>query len=134
MVFHRSLSYSKSPQVSMTLLSILPDTNNALVWMVSTCPLISKSSSPCTNLLVSVPSTLITIGITVSFVLEQGLVTCLSFSFLSILPHGQPEWQSSLFGRFSFFCYYHLVWLSGRDYLIHVYHHYYHYYYPSLLY
>ena len=36
---------SKYPQVSRTLLSILADLKNAVVWMVSTCPLISKSSS-----------------------------------------------------------------------------------------
>ena len=53
-VFHRSLSDSKS-QVSRTLLSILADLNNAVVWIVSTSPVISKSSSPCTNLLVTVP-------------------------------------------------------------------------------
>ena len=50
---HRSLSDSKSPQVSRTLLRILADLNNAVVWMVSTRPLIFKSSSPCTNPLVT---------------------------------------------------------------------------------
>ena len=40
MVFHWSLSDSKSPQISST---ILADLNNAVVWTVSTCPLISKS-------------------------------------------------------------------------------------------
>ena len=43
-------------QVSSTLLSILTDLNNAVVWMVSTRPLISKSSTPCTNPLVTVPN------------------------------------------------------------------------------
>ena len=38
------MSDSKSTQVSRTLLSILADFNNAVVWVVSTCPLISKSS------------------------------------------------------------------------------------------
>ena len=42
--FPLNLSDSKSPQISRTLLSILADLNNAVVWMVSTCPLISKSS------------------------------------------------------------------------------------------
>ena len=32
-----------------TPLSILPDLNNAVVWMVCTCPLISRSSSSLTN-------------------------------------------------------------------------------------
>ena len=40
-----SLNDCKSPQVSRTLLSI-PADSYAVVWMVSTCRLISKSSSP----------------------------------------------------------------------------------------
>ena len=39
--------------------------------MVSTCPLISKCSSLCTNPLVTVPSALITIGITVTFMFHS---------------------------------------------------------------
>ena len=46
MVSHWSLSDSNSPQVIRTLLSILPNPNNTVVWMVSNHPLISKSSSP----------------------------------------------------------------------------------------
>ena len=54
-VFHTSVSWwflrwilrdSKFPQVSRTLLSILADLNNAVVFMVSTRLLISKSSNP----------------------------------------------------------------------------------------
>ena len=45
MTSHWSLSDSKSPQVSRTLLSILVDLNNAEVWIVATRPVISKSSS-----------------------------------------------------------------------------------------
>ena len=44
LVFHGSLSMSL--QVSTTLLSILTDLNNALIWMVSARALISKSSCP----------------------------------------------------------------------------------------
>ena len=73
MVFHRCLSDSKSPQVSRTLLCILGDLNNAIVWMVSICPLTSKSSSPCTNPLVAVPSTPITIGVTITFMFRSFL-------------------------------------------------------------
>ena len=36
MSFHWTLSDSKSPQVSMTFLSILAVFNNVVVWMVST--------------------------------------------------------------------------------------------------
>ena len=42
---HRSLSNSKSPLVSRTLLSIVADFNYTLVWMVSILLLISSSSS-----------------------------------------------------------------------------------------
>ena len=79
MIFHWGLSDSKSPQVSRSLLSILADFNNAVVWIVSTHPLISKSSTPCTKPLVTVPSAPITVGITVTlmfhrfFFLLQGL-------------------------------------------------------------
>ena len=71
MVFHWSLSDSKSPQVSRTLLSILADLNNAVVWIVSICPLISKSFSRSTNSLVTVQNTPITISITVTFMLNS---------------------------------------------------------------
>ena len=57
------MSGSKPPQVSRTLLSILLDLNNVVVWMVSTRPLISKSSNPFNNPLVTVPKAPITIGI-----------------------------------------------------------------------
>ena len=43
MVSRRSLSDSKSLQVSRTLLSILNNLYNAVVWMVSTLPIIFKS-------------------------------------------------------------------------------------------
>ena len=67
MVFHWSLSDSKSPRVSRTLLSILAVLNNAVVSMVSTRPLTSLSSSPFNNPLATVPKVPITIGIIVTF-------------------------------------------------------------------
>ena len=67
MVSHWSLSNSKSPQVFRTFLCILADLNTAVVWMVSTRPLLSKSSSRCTNPLATVPSAPVRIGITVTF-------------------------------------------------------------------
>ena len=45
--FYLILSDSKSLEVSRTFLSILADLNNAAVWIVSSCHLISKFSSPC---------------------------------------------------------------------------------------
>ena len=47
MVFHWSLIDRKSPQISRTLHSILAELD--VFWMVSTCSLISKFSSPFTN-------------------------------------------------------------------------------------
>ena len=62
MVSHTSFSDSKSPQLSRTLLSILVDLNNAVVWMFSTRPHSSKSSSLCTNSLLKLPRATIPIG------------------------------------------------------------------------
>ena len=56
MVFHWSVSGSKSPQIYKTLRSILADLN-AVVWMVYSCPLISKSSNLGINPLLTVLNT-----------------------------------------------------------------------------
>ena len=58
-------------QVSRTLVRILADLNNPVVWMVSTRPLNSKSPSPYTNRLMTVPSATITIGIIVTFMFHS---------------------------------------------------------------
>ena len=71
MVFPWSLSDNKSSQVSRTLLSILSVLNNAVVWIVSTRPPTSKSSSPFNNPLVTVPKAPITIGIIVTFMFHS---------------------------------------------------------------
>ena len=93
MVSHWSLIDSKSPQVSRTLLSILADLNNAVVWMVFTPLLISKSSSPCTNPLVTVPRVQITIGITVTFSFFSSLARSRYLSFFS-LSFNFTQWSS----------------------------------------
>ena len=108
MISNGSLSDSKSHYVSRTLLSILADINNAVVWIVFTCPLIFKSSSPFTNPLRIVPSAPITIGITITFMFHSyfsSLAKSRYLSFFSLSFNficGLPIWQSSLFSRFSF--------------------------------
>ena len=67
MLFYWNLSHGKYLQVSRILLRILVHLNNAVIWMVSACLLISKSSNLFTKLLCIVPSVPITIGITVNF-------------------------------------------------------------------
>ena len=76
MIFRRSLNDSNSPQVSRTLLNILAVLNNVVVWMVSTRLPPSKSSSPFSNPLVTVPNAPITIGI---------IVTCIFHSYFNSL-------------------------------------------------
>ena len=126
MVSHWSLSDSKSPQVSMTLLDILADLSNAVVWIVSTRPLVSKSFNPSTNPLVTVPSAPITIGITVTFMFHSFIqfpckvfvlilvfvcfvfLFCFLFVFVclffSLLFCGQPGQKSPQSCKFSFSC------------------------------
>ena len=97
MVFHWSLSDNKSPQVSRTLLSILAVLNNAEVWMVSTRPSTSKSSSPFSNPLVIVPQAPITIGI---------IITCMFHSFFNSLARSR---YLSFFSHFFSF----IMWSAG---------------------
>ena len=61
----------KWPQVSRTLLSILAVLNNAVVWMISTRPPASKSSSPFNNPLVIIPKASIAIGIIVTSMFQS---------------------------------------------------------------
>ena len=84
MVFPRSLSDSKSPQVSRILLSILADRNNAVVWIVSTRPLISKSFSPFIKLSVTVPRAPITIGINITFMFHSFFKSLARSRYLSL--------------------------------------------------
>ena len=87
MVFHWSLSDSKSPQVSRTRPRILAVLRNAVVWIVSTRPPISKSSRPFNNPLVIVPKVSITIGTIVTFIFHSffnSLVKSRYLSFFSL--------------------------------------------------
>ena len=93
MVFHWSVSDSKSPQVSRTRLSILAVLINAVVWIVSTRPPTSKSSRPFNYPLVTVPNAPITIGTIVTFMFHSFFnslarsryLSFFSFSFRFIL-------------------------------------------------
>ena len=87
MVFHWSLSESKSPQVSRTLLSILAVLNNAVVWMASTRPPTSKSSRPFNNPLVTVPKASITICIIVTFMFHSFFHSLARSRYLSHFSH-----------------------------------------------
>ena len=87
MALHWSLSDSKSPQVSRTRLRILAVLSNAVVWIVSTRPPISKSSRPFNNPLVIVPDAPITIGTIVTFTFHSffnSLVRSRYLSFFSL--------------------------------------------------
>ena len=102
MVFHWSLSDSKSPQVSRTLLRILAILNNVVLWIVSTHPPTSKSSSPFSKPLVTVPNVPITIGI---------IVTSMFHSFFQF-----PSKVKVLILLFIFFQFYSVVsWDSNVD-------------------
>ena len=87
MVFHWSLSDSKSPQVSRTLLNILAVLDNAVVWTVSTHPPTSKSSSPFSNPLVTVPNAPITIGIIVTSMFHSFFSSLARSRYLSFFSH-----------------------------------------------
>ena len=97
MIFHRSLSDSKCPQVSRTQLSILAVLNNVVIYMVSTPPTTSKSSSPFSNPLVTVPNVPITISIT---------VTCMFHRFFNSLA--RSRYFSFFSHSFSF-----ILWSAG---------------------
>ena len=71
MVFHWSLSDSKSPQVSRTRLRILAVLSNAVAWIVSNRPPTSKFSRHFNNPLVIVPIAPITISAIVTFMFHS---------------------------------------------------------------
>ena len=115
MVFHWSLSDSKSPQVSRTRFRILAVLSNAVVWIVYIRPPISKSSRPFNNPLVIVPNAPITIGTIVTFMFHSFFNSLprsryLSFFSLSFrfIPWS-PRQQSRQFYKFSFFFFFLLI-------------------------
>ena len=91
MVFHWSLSDSKSPQISRTRLRILAVLSNAVAWIVSTRPPNFKSSRPFNNPFVIVLNAPFTIGTIVTFMFHSFFqfsskveVIILFFTFLQI--------------------------------------------------
>ena len=122
MVFHWSLSDSKSPQVSRTLLSILAVLNNIVIWMVSTRPPTSKSSSTFSNPLVTVPEAPITIGIIVTFMLHNFFNSLARLRYLSFFSYSFSliMWsagiaKSTILQILFLFVDYYKVSSSGRD-------------------
>ena len=71
MVFHWSLSDSKSPQVSRTHIGILAVFSNVVIRIGPTRPPSSKSSRPFNNHLVIVLKAPITIGAIVIFMFHR---------------------------------------------------------------
>ena len=141
MVLHWSLSDSKSPQVSRARLRILAVLSNAVVWIVSTRPPISKSSRPFNNPLVIVPKAPITIGTIVTFMFHSFFNSLarsryfISFHFASDLFCDPPGQQSGQFYKFSFFLLL-IIMRSGRlagirwsVCMLNYYYYYYYYYY-----
>ena len=103
-------------QVSKTLLSILADFNNTIVWIISSRLLIFKSSSPCISPLLIVPRALITISITVTFMFQSFFSSLARFRYLShfSLPFNFILWSAgtskSTIWQVLFFCC--CCWLS----------------------
>ena len=87
MVFHWSLSDSKSPQVSGTRLRILTVLSNAVIWIVSTRPPTSKSCRPFNNPLDIVPKAPITIGTIVTFIFHSFFNSLARSRYLSFFAH-----------------------------------------------
>ena len=71
----------------MKLSLLLADLNNIVIWMVSTRPVISKPSSPCTNPLVTVPRVPIPIGIIITFMFHSFFNSLARSRYLSLFSH-----------------------------------------------
>ena len=102
--------------VSRTLLSILDNLSNTVVWMVSILPLTSNPTSSWGPLKArQLPMVLSWLSCsTVFLILCQGSSICRSFSFLLFSRYGLPERLKSLDSKF-FIIYLHEVWSTGRD-------------------
>ena len=121
MIFHWSLSNSKSPQVSRTRLRILAVLSNAVICIVSTRPPTSKSSRPFNNPLVIVPKEPITIGTIVTFMFHSFFNSLPRSNYLSFFSHSfrfnlcSTRTAKSTILQLLFFVDYYKVWSSDRD-------------------
>ena len=97
MVFHTSLGDIKSPQVSKTLLNILADLNNAVVWITSALSPISNSSCPFTKPLGTIPSAPIPIGITVTLIFHSFFISLVRSKCLSLFEWSTETTKSTFF-------------------------------------
>ena len=125
MVFHWSLSDSKSPQVSRTLLSILAVLSSAVIWIVSTRPPTSKSSRPFNYPLVIVPKAPITIGTIVTFMFHSFFNSLARSRYVSFFLHSFSFilWSDgtaklTILQILFFFVDYYKVYSSGGDLVI----------------
>ena len=110
----------KSPQVSRTLFSILADLNNAVIWMVSTWPLISKSSNSFTKPLGIVPSGPVIIGITISFIFHSLFSSLarsmyLSLFLLSVIFYSVVHWDAEVTCSVGFLFFFFLFLTISRS-------------------
>ena len=122
MVFHWSVSDSKSLHVSRTLLSIVAVLENAVVPMVSSGPPTSNSSNPFHNPLVTVLKAPMEIAIIVKFMFHflfqsssKVEVFILLFRFFQFYSVVSRDSNFDNFCKFSFFVDNCQVWPSGRD-------------------
>ena len=108
-VFYWSLSDSKSPLVSRTLLGILASLDNVIVWIVTTRTLISKSFNPIINPLLIVLIASISVAISITFNLRSffqfpSKVLILLFAFFQF--YSVVRWKS-IVNNSARYLYYH---------------------------
>ena len=99
------------------LFSVFWSISNAVLWMISTRPLISKSSSPFIN-----PKALITIGINVTLMFHSFFqflgkveIFILLFTFFKFYSVVSRDSKDHNFVNSLFFVDYYKVWSSSRD-------------------
>ena len=92
MVFPRSLSGSKSPLVSKTLLSILDVLTNAVIWIVSIRPPTSKYHRSSNSPLVTVPRALFPISTIVSLMIIMIIAIIIIIIILRVFNKSVRWW------------------------------------------